>query len=127
MLKFKIIVCLAFCFIGSINAKNQTKEFKTWIKIEGEINNLSVSAKFQNNSNTTIAVDYILKIDKQSRVGNSSTLQKGKCISKDGNTISLSNSRMNLSVKDNLYVSLSVYHNKRLIAQDSIVFHGDNL
>ncbi|MGQ1909417.1 hypothetical protein ACT3CE_06475 [Marinifilum sp. RC60d5] len=127
MLRFKIIVCLIFCLVGSINAGNQIKEFKTWITIEGKINNLNISAEFQNNSNNTMVVDYILKINKQSRVASSSTLQKGKCISKGGNTISFSESRMNLSAMDNLYVSLFVYHNKRLIAQDSVVFHGDNL
>lgn len=101
-------------------------KMKAWIELEGEINNLSVSAKFKNLGDQTITIDYILDTKKVGRSGQSSTSQKGKCISQSNKVLSLSEARMNLSEKDNLFVKLYVYHNKQLVAQDSVVLHGDN-
>jgi hypothetical protein len=101
-------------------------KMKAWIELEGEINNLSVSAKFKNTGDQTITIDYVLSTQKVGRSGKSSTSQKGKCISQSNKILSLSEARMNLSEKDNLFVKLFVYHNKKLVAQDSVVLHGDN-
>ncbi|MCT4601295.1 MAG: hypothetical protein N4A59_00140 [Marinifilum sp.] len=101
-------------------------KMKAWIELEGEISNLSVCAKFENLGEQTVTIDYLLKTEKKGRSGNSSTSQRGKCISQINKILSLSEARMSLSTKDNLLVRLYVYHNKQLVAQDSVVLHGDN-
>ncbi|NOU60012.1 hypothetical protein [Marinifilum caeruleilacunae] len=99
---------------------------KAWIELEGEINNLSVCAKFTNYQDQTITIDYVLRTKKVGRSGDTSTSQKGKSIAPTNKILALSEARMNLSRKDNLFVKLFVYHNKKLVAQDSVVLHGDN-
>ncbi|WP_421919846.1 hypothetical protein [Marinifilum sp.] len=108
---------------GTVSVQNK---MIGWIEMEGKANNLWVSAKFENLDNQTITVDYLLSTKKIGPSGNSSTSQKGKCISKPNKVISLSEARMNLNKKDHLVIKLIVYHNKKLVAQDSVVLHGEN-
>ena len=124
--KFLLLINLLFWIGIPLDNKQSDSAVKAWIEIEGEVQNISISAKLQNLSDQTIAVDYILKTKKEGRSGNSNMIQRGKCISQSQKTISLSESRMNLTRKDDLMISLMIYHNNKLIAQDSVVFHGDN-
>ncbi len=117
---------LLFLIINVTAAQSEQDEMKAWIEIEGEIKNLTLSAKFKNEGSKTIAINYVLKTKKEGRSGNSTSIQKGKCVSPINKQLTLSEVRMNLSQKDNLFVSLFVYHNKQLVAQDSVVLHGDN-
>jgi hypothetical protein len=99
---------------------------KAWIELEGEINNLLICAKVSNETDKSITIDYVLDTKKNGRLGKSLTSQKGKCIVQANKVLSLSEARLNLSKKDELYINLSVYHNKKLVAQDSVVLHGYN-
>lgn len=117
---------LLFLINSTSAAQPEKNKMKAWIEIEGEINNLTLSAKFKNEGGKTIAINYVLKTKKEGRSGNSTSAQKGKCISSKNKQLTLSKVRLNLSEKDNLFVSLIVYHNKQLVAQDSVVLHGDN-
>ncbi|PXX98863.1 hypothetical protein DF185_15930 [Marinifilum breve] len=117
---------LLFLIISTSAAQPEKNKMKAWIEIEGEIKNLTLSAKFKNEDGKTIAINYVLKTKKEGRSGNSTSTQKGKCISSKNKQLTLSKVRLNLSKKDNLFVSLIVYHNKQLVAQDSVVLHGDN-
>lgn len=125
MLRTFMFGILLFLIVNVSATQSVQNEMKAWIEIEGEIKNLTVYAKFKNEGSKTIAINYVLKTTKKGRSGNSTSTQKGKCISPINKQLTLSEVRMNLSPKDNLFVSLFVYHNKRLIAQDSVVLHGD--
>lgn len=126
MLRTFMFGVLLFLIISTSAAQPEKDKMKAWIEIEGEIKNLTLSAKFKNESSNTIAINYVLKTKKEGRSGNSTSTQKGKCISSKNKQLTLSEVRLNLSKKDNLFVSLFVYHNKQLVAQDSVVLHGDN-
>ncbi|WP_321282404.1 hypothetical protein [Marinifilum fragile] len=126
MLRTFMFGSLLFLIINVTAAQSEQDEMKAWIEIEGEIKNLTLSAKFKNEGSKTIAINYVLKTKKEGRSGNSTSIQKGKCVSPINKQLTLSEVRMNLSQKDNLFVSLFVYHNKQLVAQDSVVLHGDN-
>lgn len=126
-IRLLILSALLLLITNNTSGIQSTKnDMKAWIELQGEISNLSISAKFENSSDKAITVDYVLKTEKKGRTGNSTTSQKGKCIAQINKILSLSEARMNLGKKDNLIVSLSVYHNKQLVAQDSVVLHGDN-
>ncbi|RUT80032.1 hypothetical protein [Ancylomarina longa] len=122
-----LIILYSFLLIG-VSQTNllDGKQIKAWIEMEGEVSNLTLTAKLQNLGSKLINLDYILKTEKNGRSGHSSTIQKGKVISEKLTILSLSESRVNLLRNDNLIVSLKVYHNNLLIAQDSVVLHGDN-
>jgi len=124
--KIIILFSLFFCLDSNqINIQNSSI-VKAWIEIEGEIQNLSVNAKLQSSKVQAMTFSYVLKTNKKGRSGSSNTIQKGKCIAQNNKIISLSESRMNLTKKDNLVVRLLVYHDNKIVAQDSVVFHGDN-
>jgi len=112
--------------ISASAAQSEKDKMKAWIEIEDEIKNLTVSAKFQNEGIKAIAINYVLKTKKEGRSGSSISTQQGKFISPINKQYRLSEVRVNLSKKDDLSVKLFVYHNKQLVAQDSVVLHGDN-
>jgi len=99
---------------------------KAWIEIERKVQFLFVSAKLQNCSNKVLNLSYILETKKKGGGNNSQTIQKGKCVSPNLKIMSLSESGMNLKPKENLTVSLLVFHDDRVIARDCVVFQGDN-
>ena len=125
-LRLLIISSLLIIMTNASGKQSIKNNMKAWIELQGEISNLSISAKFENLGDKAVTVDYVLKTEKKGRSGNSTTSQKGKCIAQINKILSLSEARMNLGKKDNLIVSLAVYHNKQLVAQDSVVLHGDN-
>jgi hypothetical protein len=112
--------------IVGASIQNEKEKIKAWIEIKGEVENLSISANLLNNDDQISTIDYLLTTEKKGLSGCSSTSQRGKCIARKNKSISLSETRMNLSRKDWLTVRLKVYHNKMVVAQDSVVFHGDN-
>ncbi|MBL4559986.1 MAG: hypothetical protein COC06_02145 [Bacteroidales bacterium] len=122
--KLIIFSSLYFCF----NVLNIEKQLpvKVWIDIEGELPNLSLKAMLLNNGDKDLSLSYVLKITKKGRLGESNSLQKGAFIAAQNKITSLSESRMNLRKGDKLIARLLVYHDKIIVAQDSVVFHGDN-
>jgi len=122
-----LIILYSLLLIGLGQTSDiDSRPIKAWIEMEGEMSNLRLTAKLQNLGSKIINLDYILKTRKDGRSGHSSTVQKGKVICEKLSILSLSESRINLSPNNNLIVSLKVYHNNLLIAQDSVVLHGDN-
>jgi hypothetical protein len=124
VLKFMVVLWFLF-FAHELKVMGQIS-VKAWIEFEGEIHNLSLKARLQNNGEQALALNYVLKLKKDGRTGDSSTLQKGSFIALAHKITSLSESRMNLKKDDELTASLLVYHNKLIIAQDSVVFHRYN-
>lgn len=124
ILKFMILLVLLF-FTHEIKVFSQVS-VKAWIEIEGEIQNLSLKSKLKNNGDQALALNYVLKVKKEGRTGNSNTIQKGVFIALGHQVTSLSESRMNLRKGDELIASLFIYHERRIVAQDSVVFHRDN-
>lgn len=122
----KIIIAITVCF--SINSLKLTQEFpvRAWIDIEGKVQNLYVRAKLQNNGDKSLSLNYVLEVTKKSHSGSSNSLQKGTFIAPVDKIISLSESRMNLRKGDELTAKLLIYHHNVIVAQDSVVFHGDN-
>lgn len=112
-------------FVG-ISIQDSKEKIKAWIEIKGEVANLSITANLLNTDEQISNVDYFLTTEKKGLSGRSSTSQSGRCISIKNKNITLSESRLNLSRNDVLTVRLKVYHNKMVVAQDSVVFHGDN-
>jgi hypothetical protein len=122
----KIIIAITMCF--SINTVKLHQEFpvRAWIDMEGKVQNLNVMAKLQNNGDKSLSLSYILEVTKKSHSGSSNSLQKGTFIAPVDKIISLSESRMNLRKGDELIAKLLIYHQNMIVAQDSVVFHGDN-
>lgn len=122
----KIIIAITLCF--SINTLKFNQEFsvKAWIDIEGKVQNLFVKAKFQNNGDKSLSLRYILEVTKKGHSGSSNSLQRGAFIAPVDKIISLSEARMNLRKGDELIAKLLIYHQNMIVAQDSVVFHGDN-
>jgi hypothetical protein len=112
-------------FVG-ISIQDSKEKIKAWIEIKDEVANLSITANLLNTDEQISNVDYFLTTEKKGLSGSTSTSQSGKCISIKNKNITLSESRLNLSRNDVLTVRLKVYHNKMVVAQDSVVFHGDN-
>jgi hypothetical protein len=112
-------------FVG-ISIQDSKEKIKAWIEIKDEVANLSITANLLNTDEQISNVDYFLTTEKKGLSGSTSTSQSGKCISIKNKNITLSKTRLNLSRNDVLTVRLKVYHNKMVVAQDSVVFHGDN-
>lgn len=122
----KIIIAITVCFSINIVKLNQEFPVRAWIDIEGEVQNLYVRAKLQNNGDKSLSLSYILEVTKKSHSGSSNSLQKGTFIAPVDKIISLSESRMNLRKGDELIAKLLIYHQNTIVAKDSVVFHGDN-
>ncbi|WP_372752076.1 hypothetical protein [Labilibaculum sp.] len=99
---------------------------KAWIEIEGEIHDLSLKAKLENSGEKALPLNYVLKVKKEGRSGDSNTIQKGSFIALSHKICCLSESRMNLKKDDELIASLFIYHDSLLVAKDSVVFHRYN-
>ncbi len=122
--KAVVVVVMYFCF-NTFQVANQLP-VKASIEIEGEVQNLSVKANLHNYGNKAISLSYILEVKKKGRTGYSNTLQKGALVAVEKRITTLSESRMNLSKSDELMAKLLIYHDYKIVAQDSVVFHGDN-
>ena len=126
MKKISLIFTFVFCISTIVlGQSNNGIKLKAWIEIEGKLHNLLVAARLQNQGKPISSIDYVLKTKKEGRIGNSSTVQKGKCIIQNKNILSLSEARVNLTQSDRLIVNLLIYKNDTLIAQDSVVFQGE--
>ncbi|BAX78520.1 curli-like amyloid fiber formation chaperone CsgH [Labilibaculum antarcticum] len=122
----KIIMVIIMCFCSNTSELKQEFPVRAWIDIEGEVQNLSVKAMFQNNGDNSLSLSYVLNVTKKSQSGSSNSLQKGAFIAPLNKIISLSESRMNLRKDDELIAKLLIYHDNLIVAKDSVVFHGDN-
>lgn len=122
----KIIMVIITCFYSNTSELKQEFPVRAWIDIEGEVQNLSVKAMFQNNGDKALSLSYVLHVTKKSQSGSSNSLQKGTFMAPLNKIISLSDSKMNLRKGDELIAKLLIYHDNLVIAKDSVVFHGDN-
>lgn len=122
----KIIILIIMCSCSNTFKLKQELPVRAWIDIEGEIQNLCVTAKLQNIGDTSLSLRYVLEVAKKGHSGSSNSKQKGAFIATVNKTISLSESRMNLRKNDELVAKLLIYHDNVIVAQDSVVFHGDN-
>ncbi len=122
----KIIMVIIMCFCCTTLEIKDKFLVRAWIDIEGEAQNMLVKANVQNYGNKALSLSYILKVTKKGRAGCSNTMQKGAFIATEMSITSLSESSMNLSKSDELMAKLLIYHDNMIVAQDSVVFHGDN-
>jgi len=122
----KIIIAITVCVSINTLRLNQKVPVRAWINIEGKVENLYVRAKFENNGDKFLSLGYVLEVTKKGYSGNSNSLQRGKFIAPVNKIITLSESRMNLRKGEELMAKLVIYHQDIIVAQDSVVFHGDN-
>ena len=122
----KSIVLIVLCICINVLGVDKEVPIEVWIDIEGELHDLSLKAKLLNNGDKVLSLSYVFKVTKKGRLGESNYLQKGAFIAAENKITSLSESRMNLRKGDELIARLLVYHDRVMVAQDSVIFHGEN-
>jgi hypothetical protein len=87
---------------------------------------LEINGTFYNAHDDEIIVHYKLTVIKLGH-STSSSDQSGNCKVNGKSQVVLSKSTMNLNIEDIYRISLKVYLNNQLIAEDSKTLYGDNL
>ena len=86
---------------------------------------LVMEATVQNLSEKIEAVDYMLETYKLGVSGDSYTTQKGKCKIVPLQCLLVSQSRVSAKAIVKLKIKIKILQENIIIAQDSVVFHGD--
>lgn len=122
----KSIVLIFMCLYFNVLGVDKESCVRVWIDIEGEVQNLSLKANLMNNGNQVLSLNYVLNVTKKGRSGETNSLQKGAFVVANNKIIFLSEARMHLRKGDELIAKLLIYHDEVIVAQDSVVYHGDN-
>ncbi|PKQ64310.1 hypothetical protein BZG02_05700 [Labilibaculum filiforme] len=122
----KIIFFVAICFIFNAERVMGQLPVKAWVEVGDKMHCQSLKANIENQGEETFSLRYVFELSKKGASGNSNSIQKGSFILLGGTITTLSESGMNLMKSDRLTAKLFIYHDKVIVAQDSVVLHGDN-
>ncbi|MBN2595281.1 MAG: hypothetical protein JXR82_00680 [Marinifilaceae bacterium] len=122
----KLVVLVVMCFILNAVGGMGQLPVEASIVIESEVQNHLLKANVKNIGSNALTLRYIFVVTKNGVAGTSKTTQKGTFTVLEKNISSLSESRINLRKGDKLMAKLLIYQDNMIVAQDSVVFHGDN-
>ena len=110
-----------------INHFTQSEKYNAQINLVPKQDNmLEVNADFYNSTNTEINVDYKLMVTKSGQSCSSSN-QSGNLIVNSKEQVVLSKITVNLNKEDFYKITLQVFSNNQLIADDNANFYGDQI
>jgi len=110
---------------NSETTSSKISEVKAWLHLYRSGPVLVMEANVQNYTEKIKEVDYVLETYKLGVSGNSFTTQKGRCRLAPLKSRLVSQCRVSVQASVKLKVKIKVLQENIIIAQDSIVFHGD--
>lgn len=126
-MKTSILVAAVFVLTSGFTTAPQSKKYKGKIHVEGK-SLITITPKFENNTDEPIVVSYELQSKKTGAAGNSSSMsQQGQNRVDPHKEVTLSVSKINIQNGEKIHINLKIYQNNVLIAQDSLALNGDNL
>jgi len=121
---YKLLILFQFFGFLAIAPSSKNDKVKARIEIEGELDTMAVRAVIENLSDENMLLNYELEMHNRSRIKNKKTLQRGKLMALKESVIELSEARLNLRSTQQLCVQIKVLKDNKIIASDSVVFHG---
>ncbi len=114
---FKIVL---FIFIALPLTTEASDNYTAWLDTETDNSLLKIQGKFINKTTEAMNVTYKLTTERTGKSGTSATTQSGEHTAEPGDTLSLSRVSVNITPDDCYTLTLEVFSNDELIAEERV-------